>query len=155
MALDIDNLLDAVLSHAMASGYFDMVNGHEPKNAPNAASTGLVAAVWVDDIRPALSSSGLSVSSALVVFNVRLYSSMLQEPQDAIDPNLVKAMNALFMAYAGDFELGGNARMVDLRGAEGVFLQAKAGYLNQDQKLYRVFTITLPVIVNDAWDEAA
>lgn len=152
MALDIDSLLDAVVSHAMASGYFELVNGHEPKNAPG---DGLTAAVWVDDIRPALSSSGLASSSALVVFNVRLYSGMLQEPQDAIDPNLVKAMNALFMAYAGDFELGGNARMVDLRGAEGVFLQAKAGYLNQDQKLYRVFTITLPVIVNDAWDEAA
>ena len=74
---------------------------------------------------------------------------------DAIDPNLVKALNALFAAYAGDFELGGDARMVDLRGAEGAQLSAKAGYLNQDQKLYRVFTITLPVIINDAWDEVA
>lgn len=152
MALDIDSLLDRIVSHALASGYFDLVNQHEPKNAPG---SGLTAAVWVDDIRPALGSSGLASSSAVIVFNIRLYTSMLQEPQDAIDPEMVKALNALYAAYAGDFELGGDARMVDLRGAEGTTLQAKAGYLNQDNKLYRVFTITLPVIVNDAWDEAA
>jgi len=155
MALDIDSILDRIISHAMASGYFDLVNGHEPKNAPNAASTGLVAAVWVDTIRPALGSSGLASDSAVAVFNVRVYTSMLQEPQDAIDPAVVRAVDALFSAYAGDFQLGDNVRMVDLRGTEGVPLQAKAGYLNQDQKLYRVMTITLPVIVNDVWDEAA
>jgi hypothetical protein len=152
MALDIDALLDVVVSHALASGYFDQVNQHEPKNAPG---HGLTAAVWVDDIRSVLGSSGLNSTSALIVFHVRLYTSMLQEPQDAIDPNMVKALNALFNAYAGDFELGGEARMVDLRAAEGQPLSAKAGYLNQDQTLYRVFTISLPVIVNDAWDEAA
>ena len=152
MALDISGLLNQVVSHAEASGYFDRVNGHEPKNAPG---RGLTAAVWVDDIRSVLGSSGLNSTSALVVFNVRLYTSMLQEPQDAIDPNMVTAMDALFRAYAGDFELGGEARMVDLRGSEGQSLAAKAGYLNQDQTLYRVFTISLPVIVNDAWDEAA
>lgn len=152
MALDIDNLLDVVVSHALASGYFEKVNQHEPKNAPG---SGLTAAVWVDDIRPALSSSGLNSSSAVIVFNIRLYTSMLTEPQDSIDPGMVKALNSLFLAYAGDFELGGDARMVDLRGAEGRPLSAAAGYLNQDNKLYRVFTITLPVIVNDAWDEAA
>jgi hypothetical protein len=155
MALDIDSILDRVISHAMASGYFDLVNGHEPKNAPSAASTGLVAAVWVETVRPALGSSGLAASSAVVVLSVRIYTSMLQEPQDGIDPAVVKAVDALYSAYAGDFELGGHARMVDLRGAEGQPLQAKAGYLNQDNKLYRVMTITLPVVVNDAWDEAA
>ncbi|KIQ67057.1 hypothetical protein TR51_06645 [Kitasatospora griseola] len=152
MALDIDSILDRITSHALASGYFEAVNGHEPKNAPG---SGLTAAVWVDAVQPAVSSSGLASSSALLVFYVRLYTSMHQEPQDAIDPNLVKALSALFSAYAGDFELGGDARMVDLRGAEGSLLSARAGYLNQDQRLLRVITITLPVIVNDAWDEVA
>jgi hypothetical protein len=151
MALDSEAIIEAVASHAMASGWFDRVNQHEPKNAPG---YGVTAAVWVEDIRPALS-SGLASSSALLVLSVRLYTSMLQEPQDAIDPNMAKAVDALFAAYAGDFTLGGLVRHVDLRGSEGSPLQAKAGYINQDQRMYRVFTITLPVVVNDAWDEEA
>jgi len=151
MALDVDGIVDAVASHAGASGYFDRVNGHEPKNAPG---NGLTAAAWFDTIRPVLS-SGLDSLSALLVLNVRLYTSMLQEPQDAIDPMMLRATGALFTAYAGDFTLGGLVRHVDLLGAEGAPLQAKAGYLNQDNKLYRVITITLPVVANDAWDEVA
>lgn len=151
MALDVDGIVDAVMSHAMACGYFDRVNGHEPKNAPG---NGLSAAVWSDTLRP-VPSSGLASVSALLILNVRMYTSMLQEPQDAIDPNMLNALSALFTAYAGDFTFGGLAREVDLLGAEGVPLQAKAGYLNQDNKLYRVITITLPVVVNDAWDEVA
>ena len=150
MALAVDEIVDVVMSHALASGYFDRVNGHEPKNAPG---NGLSAAVWADSIR-SVQSSGLSSTSAAVVLNVRLYTSMLQEPQDAIDPAMLRAVSALFAAYSGDFTLGGNAREVDLLGSDGAPLQAKAGYLNQDQKLYRVMTITLPVIVNDAWDQA-
>lgn len=149
MTLDVDNIIDAVASHAMASGYFDRVNGHEPKNAPGA---GVSVAVWADSIQPVLS-SGLASLSASVVLNVRLYTSMLQEPQDAIDPAMLKAVSALFAAYAGDFTLGGAARHVDVLGAEGSRLFAKAGYLNQDNRMYRVITITLPVIVNDVWDE--
>lgn len=149
MALDIDGILNAVVSHAGASGYFERVNQHEPKNAPG---LGLTAAVWVDTIRT-VPSSGLASSSALLVFNVRLFTSMLQEPQDAIDPNLVRALSALYAAYSGDFTLGSLVRHVDLLGAEGAPLSAKAGYLNQDNRLYRLFTITLPVIVNDVWDQ--
>lgn len=151
MALDITGIIDAIVSHALASGYFERVNGHEPKSSPG---SGLTAAVWVQNVR-AVQSSGLAVSSALLVFNVRLYTSMAQEPQDQIDPTLVQAVSALFDAYAGDFELGGLIRAVDLRGMEGTVLAAVAGYITQGGVTYRVITITLPVIVNDVWDEAA
>ncbi|PBC71579.1 hypothetical protein BX265_6189 [Streptomyces sp. TLI_235] len=151
MAVDIDGILNAIVSHAMASGYFDQVNQHEPKNRPG---HGITAGVWVDRVRPA-ASSGLASDSALMVFNVRLYTSTLQEPQDAIDPEMVKAIDALFTAYIGDFTLGGLIRNVDLRGAEGTPLDGQAGYLEQDDVLYRVFTITLPVVINDAWTEEA
>jgi hypothetical protein len=151
MALNITGIIDAIVSHALASGWFERVNGHEPKSSPG---SGLTAAVWVQNIR-AVQSSGLSVSSALLVFNVRLYTSMVQEPQDQIDPTLVQAVSGLFDAYAGDFELGGLIRAVDIRGMEGTALAAVAGYLTQGGVTYRVITITLPVIVNDVWQEAA
>lgn len=150
MALDIVGILGVVTDHALASGYFDRVGTHEPKNPPG---LGLTAAVWVDKIVP-VQSSGLASASVLLVLHVRLYTSMLQEPQDQIDPNLTLALDALFGAYIGDFELGGLARSIDIFGAAGTALSAQAGYLNQDGQMYRVFTVTLPIIVNDVWTEA-
>ncbi|MEU1372983.1 hypothetical protein ABZ442_04875 [Streptomyces triculaminicus] len=151
MALDINGILDAVVSHALASGHFERVNTHEPQNAPG---HGLTAAVWVDGIAAARS-SGLGVASARLVFNVRLFTPVLQEPADAIDPNLLTAADALLRAYVGDFDLGGRVRQVDLFGQHGPGLEARAGYIQQDGALLRVITITLPVIVNDLWDEVA
>jgi len=57
----------------------------------------------------------------------------------------------LMTSYAADFELGGNARNIDLLGQTGVQLSAQAGYVEIDNRLFRVMDITIPVIVNDAW----
>ena len=149
---NIAAILDAIVSHALASGHFERVNGHEPKSAPG---NGLTAAVWAQEVGPVPAGSGLQMTSGLLVFNVRLYTPMISEPQDAIDPALLAAVDALMGAYSGDFELGGNARCVDLLGQAGTPLSARAGYLEQNKTIYRVFTITLPVIVNDAWEQAA
>lgn len=151
MSLGISTILDSVVSHAMALGLFERVNGHEPKNAPG---LGLTAAVWVDRIEP-VRSSGLASGSGRLVFNVRVYTGMTSEPQDAIDPNVLSAVDALMGAYAGDFDLGGSVRHVDLLGAAGTPMQAQAGYINQDGRIYRVMTITLPLIVNDIWEQVA
>ena len=40
MALDIDTLLDGVISHALTLGVIDEMNGHEPKSAPGRACHG-------------------------------------------------------------------------------------------------------------------
>lgn len=149
MSLNTTAILSAIESHALALGLFESVNTHEPKNAPG---NGLRVAIWCDRIEPALS-SGLQQTSARVVFNVRIYSNMLQEPQDAIDPNIATAVDGLMAAYSGDFDLGGNVRNVDLLGMAGPPLQAQAGYLEQDGKMFRVMTITLPLIVNDVWSQ--
>lgn len=151
MPLDILSLTDAVTSHASASGHFETVNGHEPKNAPTTG--GLTAAVWADRVTP-LRSSGLDSVSVLLVFNVRIYGSAQSEPADAIDPNMLAAVDVLCAAYAGDFTLGGLVRSVDLLGSNGSPLSVQAGYLTQDGVLYRVMTISVPVIVNDLWTEA-
>jgi hypothetical protein len=151
-SLDINAVLDAAVSHAMALGLFERVNGHEPKNAPG---SGLTAAVWVDYIGPHAAQSGLAATSARLVLNVRAYTSMLADPQDAIDPRVVAAVGALMGEYSGDFDFGGAVESVDLLGRAGPPMSAQAGYLNQDQKLYRVMTITVPVIVNDVWTQGA
>ncbi|WP_367138851.1 MULTISPECIES: hypothetical protein [Streptomyces] len=152
MALNASSILDAIVSHAMSLGYFETVNGHEPQSPP---TSGLTAAVWVEQIGPAVGASGLSATSTRLAFCVRLYTSLLQQPADAIDPQLMAALDALLAAYSGDFTLGGTVRQVDLLGAFGDPLSARAGYLIESGAEYRVMTVTLPVIVNDLWDEVA
>lgn len=152
MALDIRTILDAVESHALASGYFAQVNGHEPKSPP---TSGITAAVWVEQIGPARGASGLDSTTVRLALFVRLYSSLVQQPVDAIDPDLMTALDALMAAYSGDFTLGGLVRDVDLLGAHGDPLSARAGYLAEGGAEYRVMTITLPLIVSDLWAQVA
>jgi hypothetical protein len=152
MALDTVAILDRVVSHALAAGYFERVNQHEPKTAPG---HGLHAAVWVDSVKPASGQSGLIATTALFVVNVRIYQNMIAEPQDMIDPRVMAAVDALMTAYSGDFELGGTVRNIDLMGLAGTPMNAQAGYIQQDGKVYRAVTITLPLIINDVWAQAA
>lgn len=150
MSINIDTLVNEMETHAQTTGYFDRVNMHEPKNAPG---HGLTAAVWADSVTPLPTGSGANSTSVRVVFNIRIYTNMLQEPQDAIDPNIFKAVDSLMDSFSSDFELGGNVRGVDLLGMYGVAMSAQAGYLEQDRKLYRVVTVTVPLIVNDVWTQ--
>jgi hypothetical protein len=152
MGLNTSAILNEIESHANKLGFFERVNKHEPKNAPG---NGLTCAIWVNTIDPYAQQSGLAATSARVVYNVRVYSNMLQEPQDAIDPNLMDATDALMNAYSGDFSLASTVAMIDLLSMAGIPLSANAGYVNQSNRILRVMTITLPVIVNDAWEQVA
>jgi hypothetical protein len=134
----------------MASGLFERTATHEPKNAPGG---GITWALWVDTLGPAPTESGLSATTARITFVIRLYTSMLAEPQDGIDPAMTQAAVDIMTRYSGDFDLGGTVRNVDLLGQTGSALSSKAGYLNQDGRLFRVYDILLPVIVNDVWGQ--
>lgn len=150
MSLDIRSILDAMASHAMASGLFDTVNRHEPKSKPG---NGITAAIWPQTIRPTPRGSGLISTTSRIELTVRLYSPMLSEPQDDIDPALVGACDLLMAAYSGDFTLGGIIKEIDLLGEYGEPLSARAGYLNIDGKIFRIYDVTVPVIVNDLWTQ--
>jgi hypothetical protein len=151
-ALDSRAIINAVRSHALASGYFEAAPGHEPKSKPGA---GLTCAVWLQrGPTPVARQSGLAATSARLALNVRVYTNMVADPQDEIDPRIAAAVDALMAAYNGDFTLGGLVAEVDVFGMHGVLLDAVAGYLNQDGALYRVVTITLPVIINNAWEQS-
>lgn len=147
--LNIEDVLDKLVSHAMAQAVFDSVNAHEPKSAPG---HGLTAALWVEQLGP-VPTSGLASTSALLTYMLRIYTNMLAEPQDAIDPNMIAATDIMIAAYSADLDLGGDARMVDLLGAYSPGLSARAGYIPQDGKLFRCMTITVPIVINDVWDQ--
>jgi hypothetical protein len=104
---------------------------------------------------PARGGSGLASTSTRLALYVRLYTSLVQQEPDAIDPALMDALDWLMAAYSGDFSLGGLVRQVDLLGTYGDPLSARAGYLAEAGAEYRVLTITLPLIVSDLWDQEA
>ena len=147
--IDAFEVQSKLLSHAKSLGIFDRVLGHEPKNKPG---RGLTCALWVDRIEPARSRSGLTHTDVRVVCNVRVYTNMLQNPQDMIDPQVVNAADTLMEAYTGDFQLGDENRFIDLLGiTQGHPLFCQSGYINIDNMVFRVLTITVPVIVSNAW----
>lgn len=148
MAVDTQAIVDALASHAAASGHFERVNGAEVITSPG---KGLTAAVWVDRIGPAPEHSGLAATSVRLALNVRIYASSIQQPRDAIDPRVMAATDALMAAYSGNFTLGGLISYVDLLGAHGQPLQAVAGHTDIQGAPYRVMTITAPAIISDAW----
>lgn len=152
MTINYRSLVDAVSSAAMASGYFDAVQGHEPKSAPG---NGLTFAVFLSALAPVAPASGLASTSARVELTGRIYKPFKSEPEDLIDPNVAEAADALLTALSGDYDLGGSARNVDLLGAHGSPLGARAGYQRIDSTVYRVLDITIPIIVNDAWAQGA
>jgi len=145
----IAEVIDKITSYALASGRFDSVNGHEPKSAPG---NGIVFALWAQTIRPARL-SGLAATSLLVAFQGRIYVPFTQQPYDAIDPEVMAATTDIMGTFSGDFNFGGEAdvRYVDLLGANGISLSAQAGYVEIDRRMYRIMTISIPVVINDAF----
>jgi hypothetical protein len=151
MALDINGLLDAIVSHALSTGHFLNFNEYESKQS---STNGITGEVWVEKITP-IRSSGLSNTSVRVEFQLRVYNNTGAEPYDDIDSTLTLAVDALFTNYIADFDLFGEARHIDIFGAHGQGLHVETGYLNKDGREFRVFAIRLPVIVDDIWPQAA
>ncbi len=150
MSLGTRSILDVVVTHAMTLGVFAKVNTHEYKSPPG---KGLYCEIWAETIAPAR--SGLNVTSAVLTLNVRIRSDMIAEPQDGIDPAILDAVDLLMDAYTGDFELGSKARNIDLLAGSTPGLRADAGYLDQGGKLFRIVVITMPIIINDVWNQEA
>ncbi len=151
MALDINGILDAIVTHAQSTGWFNTVYEYESKQS---GTNGLTAGVWIERISP-IRSSGLDTTSVRLELEMRVYGSTMAEPYDDIDANLALAVSDLFTAYMGDFDLGGEARHIDIFGAHGQALEVRVGYMNMDGREFRVFQIRLPIIIDDVWSQAS
>lgn len=155
MAFDqaaVNALVDAAVSHAASLGVFRRVNSHEPKAAPG---SGLSLAIWAQSIEPVGPASGLAEVSGVVTLNARVYGNMLQKPEDEVDPRLMTAMTTLMAEYCGDFDFAGTIRNIDLLGMYGTKMAAQAGYVTIGGTMFRIFTLTVPCVINDMWSEVA
>jgi hypothetical protein len=148
----VSGIFDKLASHAAELGIFDSVNTHEPKSP---IRSGVTAAVWLQSIGPATSASGLANTTCRAEFMFRIFTNMLSEPQDAIDPNMMVSALLLLDSYSGDFDLGGSVKCIDLLGIYGPALSMRAGYVSLGSVHHRVIDVTVPVIINDLFDQVA
>lgn len=146
----VDVISNAITSVLLRTGYFDIVNGGA---AAAPAGNGITATMWLQGIAPVPLGSGLSSSSASLTYVVRMHKNMGTLPLDAIDPDLTRAASNIMRMLHSDYDFDGTIRNVDLLGAYGQTLQCSAGYLEQDNIMYRVYDITIPCIVNDVWPQ--
>lgn len=152
LAAKVDAILDQLVSHALTLGLFEVVNTSEPKAAPG---WGLSYFLWLDQLDPVPQRSGLASTSVAMIWNGRIMGGAFSEPIDQVDPNMARASATLIGEYHGNYSLGGNVMAVDLLGIGPQRLNAKAGYININNKFYRVSTITIPMLVDDVWAQSA
>lgn len=152
MALQTGTYLAALQTFAQTLGVYEDVLRHEPVSAPG---PGVIGAVFFGGARPIPARSGLSATSCLVTFQFRQYLAMTYEPKADIDLVMCAAVDALITAISADFDLGGAISNVDLLGAYGTGLIVEPGYLAQESTTYRVYTTTIPLIVNDVWQQVS
>ena len=151
MSLGAQTVFNELSSHAQTLGVFEAVNTHEPKDAPS----GPHCSFNIVGVRPDPEGSGLDRTTARVVVLARIYIPMLQEPQDAIDPQIVVATDKLMEAYSTDNTLGGNVMTIDLLGMGQERLEGRAGYITLGGTSYRSMDIQIPCIVADAWTQGS
>lgn len=158
MTIDMNAITDALVTHPQLTGLFDKVNNYEPKSPPG---NGLTCSIWAQSLRPHVPLSALAVTSAYLVMSVRIYTNMIAqsiEQMDQIDPKMVEATDRLIASFSGEFTLAGAVTTIDLTGQGGEMLGAEAGYVQiggADAGMYRTMTITVPMIIADAWSQVA
>jgi len=156
----MSKILAMVRSIPKRLGCFDIVDGHEPLNAPG---NGLHCFSWAGPVRCIGAQSSVASAAVVASFNVRI-QTLAGGPKakgvnlNDIDRKLLHATGLLFDAYIGRFRLTDHegrklVRMVDIFGAYGAPLQMNPGYLNSDGNIFRVGVITLPLVLNDEYDE--
>lgn len=150
--IEPDVLTDRLVSHAKSLGVFDQINEFPGGSAP----TGLSCAIWNQSCSPARGASGLKATTIRLEYTVQLRHKVITAAPEMIDPRMIRATSRLMAAYSGDFSLGATVKNIDLLGAHGEPLGYQAGFIdweNDPSNVYRVITITVPLIINDVFEQ--
>lgn len=145
-AADAKALFSAIRSTAKRLGLSGEVIGHDPESAPPA---GVSVSIMLGTVKP-VTSSGLAAVSGEVTLMVHVWDFAQKRPLDDLDPEVLGATCALMGALAGGFTLNGTVRNIDLFG-----MSAAPGYVNFEGKEFRTVAITVPIIINDMFEEVS
>lgn len=139
-------------------GAFDIVDGHEPLNAPG---RGLHVFSWAGPARFVGAASSVASAALVLNFSVRIQTLAIAakgQSNNDIDRSILRATGVLFDAYIKHFRMTDHTgtalvRNIDIFGAYSPGLIMTPGYLNSDGTLFRVGVINLPLVLNDEYDE--
>lgn len=148
----IETLLSDVASGVMSLGMFQEVLRHEPKSKPQHDMT---FAFFVDSIKPSRLISGVDATAGMVTLMGRAYVSFLTKPEDDVDAQLLNGVSAIIDGLTGSFTLGHSVVAVDLIGMDSSGLSAQMGYTTVDSTVFRICDLTIPVLIDNLWTQAA
>lgn len=148
----ISSVLDILISDAQLLGIFEHVNQFESTSSPG---TGLTAEiVWMLGPTPMANRSGLTSTSARVVYGMRIMVPFKNTPKESLDPILTNAVDLYINSLHGELALAdAQGSFIDVFGMGGIPIDAQGGYLTLDQTTYRVGTVTIPVIMENVWTQ--
>lgn len=153
---DTTEVMDKIRDRALSLRLFDAVLDHEPKSAP--AGPGHTWACWVVQFRPLASKSGLAVTSMRLDLRARIYRSMLAEPQDQIDRELMGRVDAMMRQANADISFGmtGEGVWTDLLGddSDSDGMRAQTGYVEIQNKIFRIADLSIYVVITDYFPQA-
>lgn len=157
MALNSTELQSWLLDHAAGVTEVGTVLGYEPKSRLDysAAGGGAILAGWLARGTVANGVGGMRKTAARVGWALRLHRNAFEADQAQTERLLLDALDALVAAYFGDFELDTVDAFFDPKGAHGEALTWDLGYLTLEKQLSRVITVSLGIVVRDAWSEVA
>lgn len=148
----VGNIFVKLRDHAGALGVFEHVEGHAMISPP---SSGIAIAFEAGQVRPGGQYSGLSATSVVFTCTGSIYRTMQTQPVDDVETDISAAAMSLIVALSGDFDLGGNVRNIDLLGATGTGLSADPGYLKLGDQTFRASVVTIPMIINDVFEQVS
>lgn len=157
MALDTVALQAWLLAHATTVVGASATLGYEPKSRIDYATMGsTVFAGWFNGIEATQTRGGLATTSARLEWVARLHRNALGPGVDQAETErlLLAATDGLLAEIFADIEVGpAPAGWFDPKGQTGEPVKAVTGFLEIDKQLNRVSTITVGIVVDDAWGE--
>lgn len=147
MPFNLVNTLDRIVTYLQGDGGVRLAQTGEPKSPP-VTSNSLFASVIMRSTSVVLVTLNGTIESHTI--QIRLYRDMLAEPQKSIEVDLATAAQRIQADLAGEYDLGGGIRNVDVGGEHGQALRTDWGYVTIDQRMYRIVDITVALIVDDS-----
>lgn len=155
MALDTTALQGWVIARAVAAtGIAADPLTYEPKGKIDyaAAAGGTVLACWLAGLSPAR--AGLAATGARVEWMIRLHRNAFEPDQGESERLILAAADALVESLFADIEDSVSGAWFDPRGQTGEPARLETGWLDIDKQLSRTASLTVAVVVDNAWTEA-
>lgn len=143
----------AILGRVSQAGVCENVVGYEPKSAP--PRTGIHASVVNSAGRVAQFTTTLAGATAWQTFTIYLFRVLeLHDTimEELVDPELSDARDTIIDQFMADVTLSAGVE-IDIAGAWGPEpMRWEPAYIDMDNTKYRHETITVPVVLFNAWD---